>query len=280
MWLSRNFKCHNFVPLILWILTFAQLLEHSSGFFFPFMNLFEKFQSPNNNNFGTSDIIRTSSSSASGNVTSFRIPMLPSQPHRRIDVVTTVVTNPIVQPKVENNVSTSDPETVINSKLVVPTSTSITTSISSSSSNHHDTIVAAPSLTLPFTPNLFGMMSYVQALKDIKRNYKVQELERKIIFHNQDPGGDLTTRVLRTLIHKVVNKYQKQTELLKLKILKRQEKLLKFLQLPMVAQVIASDQPELLSASGNLGKDGGATTKENSEKPAGKSFLDSFLIRK
>jgi len=237
------------------------------------MNLFEKFQKPNSN-FGGSEF--KSSSSLSGNVTSFRIPMLPSHANRRIDVVTTVVTHPVVQPKVENNATTSDPEALLNSKLVVPTSTSITTSISSS--NHHETIVAAPStLTLPFTPNLFGMMSYVQALKDIKRNYKEQELGRKIIFHNHD-SGDLMTRVLRTLIHKVVNKYQKQTELLKLKILKRQEKLQNFLQLPMVAQVIASDQQQLLSESTNLGKDG-TIAKENSGTLA-KSFLGSFLIRK
>ncbi|ODM93981.1 hypothetical protein Ocin01_12701, partial [Orchesella cincta] len=244
MWLRSSFKGNHFILPIIFVVTFAQL---SSGFFFPeMMNFFAKFQNQNNGGSG------------SGNVTSFRIPMLSplSAPSRRVDVVTTIVSKAVEHPKVETNGTSSDNDTDTSSvlKLAVPTTTSITTSISAS--NHHDTIVAAPStLTLPFTPNLFGMMSYVQALKDIKRNYKVNELERKIIFHNQE-SGDLMTRVLRTLIHKVVNKYQKQTELLKLKILKRQQKLQKFLQLPMVAQVIASDQQQLLAASANLGKDG------------------------
>lgn len=124
-------------------------------------------------------------------------------------------------------------------------------------------------------------MSYVQALKDIKRNYKIQEKERQIEFLNREAGGDdLMTRILRTLIQKVVNKYQKQTEILKLKILKRQQKLQHFLQLPMVAQVIAADQAgqPRTGQTVPLGK-GGVPPDPVFE--AGKrtgSILNSFLI--
>lgn len=146
-------------------------------------------------------------------------------------------------------------------------------------------------LTLPFTPNLFGMMAYVQAFKDIKHNYKSQEWARKLMFHNKE-GGDLMTRILRTLIQKVVNKYQKGTEMLKLKIIKRQDKLQKFLQLPMVSQVIAMDHARGVNngilqsvALGNTGAGivvPAASVAPHSlpffRKPVS-SILGSFLIR-
>jgi len=207
--------------------------------------------------------------------------MLPHlhQPHlhqhhhqRRMDVVTPVVSNSLdhsqsQRVEVRSNVSDS---LLLASKLAVPTTTSITTSISTSTQKGSGDQLKSPStLTLPFTPNLFGMMSYVQALRDIKRSYQDKEWDRKVQFHNKD-NGDLMTRILRTLIHKVVNKYQKKTELLKLQISKRTEKLQKFLQLPMVSQVVATDQ--------QLASIREAAALEVGPPSGPPSYLDAFLI--
>lgn len=98
-------------------------------------------------------------------------------------------------------------------------------------------------------------------------------------FHNKD-AGDLMTRILRTLIQKVVNKYQKQTEILKLKISKRQDRLQKFLQLPFVSQVMTPDQGTAPAGQPvALGKDGGSMGAggHQKHKPAS-HLLSAFMI--
>lgn len=137
---SRSDK--TLIIYLLWFITFSQLLSPSVGFFFPlFANFFNKLRGNVNQNRNLEEDGGNGGASlfgggSNGNATSIRVPMLRSAPERRIDVVTTVVNNAAKQePQIQvlSNVSTTvAAEALLNSKLVAPTSTSITKSVSMS----------------------------------------------------------------------------------------------------------------------------------------------------
>lgn len=139
---------YNLVIGTVWLVILSQQVEHSSGLFFPlFANFFNKFRYPNSHfgggpgaagaNGGVS--VFSGGNGGNGNATLIRVPMFRTPVERRIDVVTTVMSNPAdesqTQIEVHSNVSnTVAAESMLHAKLAVPTSTSMTSSVSSSSS--------------------------------------------------------------------------------------------------------------------------------------------------